>query len=333
MGWVASDPHSAEAAQALALSLFLLGEPSAIDTLMRAKSLAIEPAERQRVAMMEIWMRVQFALPADLRALRKARDLADSLLAARSSDPVDPETLASIAALTGHAFEAERLERRAEGRVLGASSPLIRLASRTMVVFAAFGGPADTLRALEQRIDSLVATSASPDLRAMHRAGALGRAAGLAFPDVQLSAVASLGTSNQYLLNAEAAYVRGDNARALQVLTNMQHVRDAFLPLDPTIDGLYPEAWLLGAMGDTRSAIERLDPALSNLRASSYLVDPITAATLVRAMAYRADLAARAGDRRSAALWAAAVAELWANADEFLQPLVKRMRQLAVEGE
>jgi hypothetical protein len=55
----------------------------------------------------------------------------------------------------------------------------------------------------------------------------------------------------------------------------------------------------------------------------------VAAASLVRAMALRAELAERVGDHRTAALWAAAVVELWTGADDFFQPLVSRMRGLS----
>jgi hypothetical protein len=53
---------------------------------------------------------------------------------------------------------------------------------------------------------------------------------------------------------------------------------------------------------------------------------------LVRAMALRADLAAASGDHAAAARWAQAVTILWSDADQFLQPTVRRMRELARAG-
>jgi hypothetical protein len=58
-------------------------------------------------------------------------------------------------------------------------------------------------------------------------------------------------------------------------------------------------------------------------------VDVARAGTLVRALALRADLAARVGDRAASRVWARAVAVLWSGADPFLQPLVRRMARLA----
>jgi hypothetical protein len=52
-------------------------------------------------------------------------------------------------------------------------------------------------------------------------------------------------------------------------------------------------------------------------------------ATLVRGMALRAELAARAGDPATAARWAHDVVTLWSNGDQELQPTVTRMRAVA----
>jgi hypothetical protein len=57
--------------------------------------------------------------------------------------------------------------------------------------------------------------------------------------------------------------------------------------------------------------------------------DPTEAAGLVRAMALRAELAARAGDRSTARQWAEPVTILWLDADPELRPVVDRMRALA----
>ncbi len=332
-GWTASSPRSAAAAQALSLALFLLGEPSAIDTLMRAKALAADPVERQRVLTTEIWMRVQFAVPADLRALRKARDLADSLLAVQPADPVDPEILSSIAALTGHAYQAASLARRDPPRVLHANTTPVKALSRSLVLFASFGGPADSLRVLESRIDSLITAFVPQEQRQAARVEAFGRALSLAFPDVAMASVSSFSAGDMTLLGADAAWLRGDTATVLGLLGNVRAIRQAFpSPPELSLDALYPEAWLLLSAGDAHGAAEWLDPTLSRIRISPPLSDPVSAATLVRAMAFRADVAARMGDRRTAAEWGAAVAVLWSGADEFLQPLVRRMHRLAMDG-
>ncbi len=325
--WAASNPQSAEAREAVAMSLLLLGEPSALDTLMHAKALAVDPRERQRVVEAEVWMRVQFALPEDLGALHRARLLADSLLHADGMNPVDAHTLASVAALTGHAFEAVRIERSVVSETQSSMTPVASLA-RSLAVYAAFGGPRDSLRALESQVETLIATAIPPEHRAGARAEALGRAAQIAFPNMALASVPSLAGSGSYLLAAEASWLRHDTSAVVHAMENVRRTREIFSP-QLSFDGVYPEAWLVAGAGDTNGAIAWLDQLLVKLRATPSPIDPIHAAALVNAMALRAELAARAGDAKGAARWASPVVELWGGADAFLQPLVARMRQLA----
>jgi len=79
VAWRGFFPNGADALEALALSLELLGDASALDTLRRARRAAKEPKEALRVAAGEIWLRLKLALPDDVRGLHTVRALADSL--------------------------------------------------------------------------------------------------------------------------------------------------------------------------------------------------------------------------------------------------------------
>lgn len=107
-------------------------------------------------------------------------------------------------------------------------------------------------------------------------------------------------------------------------------------PAGFSIDGSYNMVVLLLAAGDTVDAMRRLGVALGALSGfgADFLGTDVEGvipqmATLPRAMALRADLAARDGDTETARRWARATATLWANADPPLQPTVQRMRALA----
>jgi hypothetical protein len=327
--WRSSEPRSASAAHAMALALALLGDQRAVDTLMLAKSLAVDSVERQRLVMSEVWLRTQFAAPSDIAGLRRVRLLTDSLLRSLGSDPVDPSIAASVAALCGHAFDAVRLNQLdAAPAFLTSAAPLSALSS-TLTLFAAFGGPTDSLRALEWRSDSMINALIPAARRRAVRGEFLDRALGMEFPVVRSSALSSGQLSDLPLLAAEASLMRGDTAAVLRILHGVQNSRLAFALPDLGIDALYPESSLLAAVGRDGEAIAWIDPTLRRLRVSPPLADPVAAASLVRAMALRAELAERVGDKRTAALWAAAVVELWANADDFLQPVVARMRRLS----
>ena len=97
----------------------------------------------------------------------------------------------------------------------------------------------------------------------------------------------------------------------------------------------YQEAWLLLQVGDTASAVRQLDATLTALPTLNpeLLLDHVQDAPfLVRAMALRSDLAANAGDQRTAERWGTAVAELWSGADEPLAGVVARMKGRATSG-
>ncbi len=94
-------------------------------------------------------------------------------------------------------------------------------------------------------------------------------------------------------------------------------------------DAAYLESLLLLALGDSARAVSQLDRALNALRLSGVgLLEMGQAATLIRAMALRAELAASQRDARSARLWAGPVTILWRNADEELQKVVQSMNVL-----
>jgi hypothetical protein len=113
-------------------------------------------------------------------------------------------------------------------------------------------------------------------------------------------------------------------------LDDWRSQRRTLAPEEIIVDALYGEARLLVLLGDDRAAAEWLDPTLGALRrvAPQSLAWVSGAASLVRAMALRAELADRLGDRSTAAKWARPVVVLWAGADPFLQPVVQRMARL-----
>jgi hypothetical protein len=128
---------------------------------------------------------------------------------------------------------------------------------------------------------------------------------------------------------------RGDAALARAALDSVQAGRRLIRPGDIALDRTLSEAWIRVALGDTTAAIRQLDLTLTALPTlpSHLMQDPGMAAAVGPAMAYRAELAARTGDRGTAALWAGRVLTLWAHADPSLAPTIARMRQLARQAE
>ena len=335
LGWVTAFPRSASALEALGIALEMLGDPSAVDTLRRARTLASAPAELMRVATDEAWLRVKLAVPADLQALGAARALADSVVEVYAK-PATRELLlvASLASLTGRAGLAAAFARHPTiAAEAGIPTPLNEDAY-PILIFAALGGPIDSLRALETRVDSTIETAVVAPRRQEQRMEWLARPATLAFPVYRFKSIPDLVGAGDYLLDAEAAFMRSDTVALRRKFGELHAARRYWNPEDLTLDTLYPEAWMLAALGDDRAAIAWIDPTLDALLSSppEIFLDPPNAGALVRAMALRAELAARVGDRAGSARWARVVSELWANADPFLQPVVTRMRQLAGRG-
>jgi tRNA A-37 threonylcarbamoyl transferase component Bud32/tetratricopeptide (TPR) repeat protein len=333
--WVSAFPRSPEALEALAVSLELLGDRTALDTLLRARTFSTTSDERVRLAGTEVWMLVKFSAPFDSSGLRSAKILAESLL-----QRVDPSTsqqpvlLASLAALTGRAQLAADMSRaRAFVEEWEVPAP-IRETGGPLLAFAALGGPVDSLRALELRVEGAFQKRPMESTQEDDRMQWLGRPAALAFPHYRFGTLGELAGQGNYLLEAEAASLRSDTSSVRRIFADVKAARRMALAPDLTFDALYPEAWLLASLKDPRAAIAWLDPTLGTLSASApqKFVDPANAGALVQAMALRADLAEQTGDHGTAAQWARVVSILWGGADAFLQPTVLRMLALAGEA-
>ncbi len=330
--WVTAFPKSADAMEALAISLDLLGDPSALDTLRRARSMVRGPEEGLRAANAEVWMRVRFFTPADLGNIRAARGLADSLLDGSSSGEArEPLLLAALAALTGRAALGATLTRSPSASADRGVPPALTRTALPLLFFAALGGPVDSIERLERQVDSAIEASIPATQRLRARLEWLARPATLVFSDFRLETLPKLFGTGDDLLDAQEALARGDTTGVRHKFAEWHLARRYSDPAELPFDALLPEARLLVVMGDDRGAAGWLDPTLSSLpeTAPEMFADLPRAGALVRAFALRAEIAERLGDRATAKRWAAVVSELWANADPFLQPLVRRMRRLA----
>jgi hypothetical protein len=327
--WVAASPDDASALEALSVALEMLGDPSCLDTLRRARALAQLPDERLRLAATEVWMQAKLAMPLDIGGVRAARALADSVLTVEPPAGTDHRLLASIAILTGRIHLAATLNERASAE-WRAPPPIARSAAR-LVVYASVGGPADSLETLEERVASATDRAMAAEERLDARLEWLARPATLAFEHHRMRVLRDLHGQGDPLLDAQAALLASDTAGVLRYFQEIGQRRKYYTPEVLTLDGLYPESALLAATGRRAQALEWLEPTLTTLAGGAPLTfhDPARAGALMQALVLRADLAVHLGDRRAAARWARLVAMLWANADAFLMPTVERMRQLA----
>ena len=80
--WASAFPSSADAKEALALSLEVQGEPAALDTMAAAERLAPDGPQKIQFATARIFLQLKFGIHGDLRQIERARVSADSLLPA-----------------------------------------------------------------------------------------------------------------------------------------------------------------------------------------------------------------------------------------------------------
>jgi hypothetical protein len=127
----------------------------------------------------------------------------------------------------------------------------------------------------------------------------------------------------------------GDTASVQALLDSLSRAGGGRLASgESTPDGVYIDARLLLAVGDTATAVRTLDAPLDSLVAlhTATLQYLPLAGCVVRMMALRANLAAARGARPAAQRWARAVVTLWSGAEPALQPTVTQMRRISEAG-
>ena len=339
--WVRAFPDRADAHETLALVLETLGELtagrskdfSAVNEIRRARATATDSSQRLRLANIE----TRFLLKSEQMAA--ARALADSVLRANPNPTLDDaRQLRGLAALTGQAHLAARLQRRAapdytfltpEWQEVNVPLQLTE-AALGLFAYSAFGTPLDSLVALEQRVERLIPSYVQPAMRGRARQAMLDMPAVLAFPERGARPMHRSKAGGNYRLTMQWALAEGDTAGVREQFRKLREVQRDIRPGDVAFDGTFHEAWLLLAIGDTAEATHLLDLSLEALPTlGTDLIDQLPeVATLVRGMALRAELAARAGDSTVSRRWARNVVQLWSGADPELQPTVKAMGRI-----
>jgi serine/threonine-protein kinase len=321
LGWVSAYPLNPHANEALAIALSLLGDHTALEKITRARALAGTEGEGLRLAGVEAWLRLAFALPDNMPEMRRARVLADSVLSGAGSmtGNIDGLFLASLATLVGKAHHAATLA-ESVAEQLGVPPPL-KESAPALLIYASLGGPPDTLDALEARVRTDIGEDILPEERFDARRSWLARPATLAFYEHRMDAVQSLQGEVDFFLDFQAALMAHDTATVRQGFDLLRQAREGLLPGSVTLDALVSETELLMLLGEPREAAERLDRALRALPQNVpwIMTDPVRAAALVRAFTLRATVAQELGDQEAAENWLQAAEILWSDADSFLQ--------------
>jgi hypothetical protein len=328
--WSTQYPASAAALEAVALTLELDGDPAAIDTLRRARSLASGPEDALRSASAEVWLRLKFLVADPSAPIEPVRALADSILRWWPADTgLADVPLQAVAALTGRSRRAARLSSRP-----GLSSGLpaaLHLTLPPLTLYSALGAPIDSIIELERRAEDGLLTVIAPDPRLRYRESWVARATSLAVPVRRSPLLQSFAGTGDDFVDATLAWAKGDLVAARGKLAALGRLRSTVAPENLSIDALYPEAWLAAQLGDTVRAMAWLDPALTAIARTAPMSfsDAVRAASLVRALALRAELAAATGDHKRARRFAEVVQQLWRDADAELQPVVQKMITIA----
>lgn len=326
--WSVAYPDEADVANAVSLALELLGDPTALDTLQRARRLAPRGTVARRLAFREVWLRLKLGAtrPADLTV---ARNLADSLLRSR---PVgaSPAELAGLAVLTGRPALGAGLARADPAGLVGPELPdVVAAPAAALLVFAAAGGPTDSLEALESETRAAIENAVPSDERPQTVGYMLERPSILAFPEHVSTLLRDGAMLGAPVSRAQAELLAG----RVQAVGRYLDSR-APAPTDPpwnlTPDVVYADAALAHATGRDARAASILDPVLENLRWADpgMISDVGNVGALVRCMALRATIAAAQGDAAVARRWATAVLSLWSGGEPTVDATIERMNQL-----
>jgi tetratricopeptide (TPR) repeat protein len=338
--WAAAFPRDARAHRALAYALEVNGNIAPAAEAPRSALTEIQAAQRLEPRQQD---RVGDAVAA-VRLLVKAgefegaRRLGDSLLRAAPRGVVGP---AGVAVLLGRPALAARLvapedpETEYPGSADNQSVTIPMAALRVgleLLAYASAGAPAESVAALEQRVEQR--TSGLPVAsRPAVRSALLDVPAELVFDAMgPRPAHRSTPPGPSRPMAMQWALAQGDTASARATITSELGQRGGLLSRDDSPpDGVYLDARLLLALGDTAAAERTLDTPLNSLaRLHSYLLRYLPlAGSLVRMMALRAEVADWRGDAPTARRWAEAVLVLWSGAEPALRPVVARMRQIA----
>lgn len=325
--WASTFPESPQALQAVALALEMLEEPTAVDTLAKARRLASTDEARFRIALQEFGLRVKNAFPNNVRALKRARSLGDSILAMAAQHHLAPLQVAAVAILCGDAHTSLALARSPAAQDLMKIPQSLRSVSLPFLVLAALGTAPDSVRVMEAVVRDRIAGVDAAERLYNFQISYL-RPAILAFPTVVFS---DLRTAANISMTAAAQFELAQKrpAAARQHLANIERARKSFPASEIALDAAFAEATVLASIGDNAAAEMWLGAPLRSLNAAppGVLLDPVIAASMLRGSLLLSDLALVRKDRRSAALWANGAGALLSGSEGLLKPLFNHARR------
>jgi predicted Ser/Thr protein kinase len=350
--WTESFPTDPRGHEALARTLeatgdLSVGHPSALDEIRRARQLELttpHPAPAEYLRQLQLG-RAQVRLFLRLGRFDLAGLLTDSLLALPKPEVTDErqrvevaELLSPLAALRGRPLTGIRLSNEfgAPSRIMLPSGEVSDLPRgvipdvHTLTWYAAAGGNGDSILSIAGRVSDRLSALVSPTKLQGIRVGALLRPLTLAAPVVGPQPAAQLGPSSDPYVVALKAWANRDVSKTRRYLDSLEAIHADYAPGEISMDAVFGEAWLRLQLGDSTEASRHLDRALAGLPTAltSVLQSEVNAASLVKVMALRAELASRSGERALSKQWRDAVVNLWGNGDAITSSTVARVKKL-----
>ena len=349
LGWVRLAPGNPEARSTLARLLEAGGEleggqVSALQELKAARSAGAIPGEDAATRYLRQLRLGRDEIRVNLRLghFDAAGGLADSILAwpppatLSHGDQENAATvIAAVAALRGRGARVVDLARKFPiEEVLLSNGEVRRLppaltAERAILDgYSDVGGPGDSILAASERVSELLQAVLSKRDADLMRWGLLARPLTLGAPAIGPRPVAGLGPTSEFFVNALRALSQGNRRLAMSLLDSLSELHSVYAAGEISMDVVYGEAWLRTQLADTSGATRDLESALRGLPVATtrILYDAAMAASLVRAMALRAELAYKAGDRTKAKYWADAVYSLWGQGDFTTQSTLEKVQ-------
>jgi Protein kinase domain len=302
------------------------GRYSALSALERARVLSTDSEQRLRLAAADVRLHLK------LGDFGRAAATTDSVLNAEGGAiPQHNSELAGLAAFAGRTGLATHYLGASEFQISSEVLPAVKQPLAALLMRAALGVCDDSVRTLPETIVRTMTSYVGPADRQQTADRLLGRPLSLAVPCLGPAATLMVQHPAGSVLPMQQTAARGDRAGVRRMLDSLDKSRRGMRPGGMSLDVIVEEAWLAEFAGDAQSAASRLDVALTALPTLSAFVvtEPVMAASVGKAMAYRAELASRLGDPSSAALWASRVLTVWGRADASLAPTLSRMRRLA----
>jgi tetratricopeptide (TPR) repeat protein len=253
--------------------------------------------------------------------------LADSVLAWEARPALDDKTGQAISdfrwrlsALRGNVEQVNQIEQQYASLYqvrlpsgIERPGPVIARDAIALANYASFGHPRDSILQTMKRLSANIPALVPPSKVGAMKSAILATPLAMAAPAIGFGPVTDLAPSSDPIVRVAQALGRGNRRLAKQYLDSLAALHVDRAPGEITFDVTVQESWLNATVGDSARAAKLLDNSLSGLLRAppSMLGSARLIISLVRAMSFRAELAGKMNQPKTAEHWNSAVAQLW----------------------